>query len=53
MINVAAHGNMKFTPSHAAGQLFHSFIPDVSIVILRVHYYSEALPTTALILCQS
>jgi len=26
----------------------HSFIPDISIAPLQVHYYSEALPTTAL-----
>src|SRR6218665_2983413 len=25
----------------------HSFIPDISIVPLQVHYYSQALPTTA------
>ena len=31
----------------------HSFIPDISIAPLQVHYYSEMLPTTALILCQS
>jgi len=31
----------------------HSFIPDISIVPLQFHYYSEALPTTALILCRS
>jgi len=31
----------------------HSFIPDISIAPLQVHYYSEALPTTALILCKS
>src|SRR6218665_3460462 len=29
------------------------FILDISIVPLQVHYYSEALLTTALILCQS
>jgi len=23
----------------------HSFIPDISIAFLQVHYYSEALPT--------
>jgi len=28
-------------------------ISDISIVPLQVHYYSEALPTTALILCRS
>ena len=33
--------------------LVSSFIPDISIEPLQVHYYSEALPTTALILCQS
>src|SRR6218665_918050 len=27
---------------------FHSFIPDISIALLQVLYYSEALPTTAL-----
>ena len=31
----------------------HSFIPDISIVPLQVHYYSEALPITALILFRS
>ena len=31
----------------------HSFIPDISIVPRQVHYYSKALPTTALILCWS
>jgi len=30
--------------------LIHSFIPYSSIAPLQVHYYSEALPTTALIL---
>src|SRR6218665_47796 len=30
-----------------------SFLPDISIAPLQVHYYSEALPTTALILCWS
>jgi len=32
--------------------LVHSFILDISIAPLQVHYYSEALPTTALILCR-
>ena len=32
---------------------FHSFILDISIAPLKVHYYSEALPTTVLILCRS
>src|SRR6218665_2804595 len=27
----------------------HSFIPDISMAPLQVHYYSEALPATALI----
>jgi len=31
----------------------HSFIPDIYIASLQVHYYSKALPTTALILCRS
>jgi len=33
--------------------IHHSFNPDISTVPLQVHYYSEALPTTALILCGS
>jgi len=33
--------------------LIHSFIPDIYIVPLQVNYYSEALLTTARILCQS
>jgi len=32
---------------------FYSFITDIYIAPLEVHYYSEAFPTTALILCQS
>jgi len=35
------------------GRAIHSFIPDISIAPLQVHYYSEALQTTALILCRS
>jgi len=31
----------------------HSFIQDISKAPLQVHYYSEVLPTTALILCRS
>ena len=31
--------------------LIHSLIPDISIAPLQVHYYSEALLSTALILC--
>jgi len=34
-------------------QFIHSFIPDISIAPLQVHYYSEALLTTALTLCRS
>jgi len=30
-----------------------SFIPDIFIAPPQVHYYSEALPITALILCRS
>ena len=30
-------------------KFIHSFIPDISIVPLQVHYYSEVLPTTSLI----
>jgi len=30
--------------------MYHSLILDISIAPLQVHYYSEALPTTALIL---
>jgi len=33
-------------PNHHSGQT-HSFIPDISIAPLQVHYYSDALPTTA------
>ena len=33
--------------------IIHSFIQAISIAPLQVHYYSEALPTTALILCRS
>ena len=29
--------------------MFYSFIRDISIAPLQVHYYSEALPTTAMI----
>jgi len=31
----------------------HPFVPDISIAPLQVHYYTEVLPTTALILCKS
>jgi len=33
--------------------VIHSFIPDISIAPVEVHYYSEALSTTALMLCRS
>jgi len=33
--------------------LTNSFIPDISIAPLQDSYYSEALPTTALILCRN
>ena len=31
----------------------YSFTPDISIAPPQVYYYSEALPTTALIMCHS
>src|SRR6218665_187709 len=31
----------------------HTIISEISIAPLQVYYYSEALPTTALILCRS
>ena len=31
----------------------HSFVQTISIAPPQVHYYSEALPTTALTLCRS
>jgi len=33
--------------------VINGFILDISIALLQVHYYSEALPATALILCRS
>src|SRR6218665_1171876 len=37
--------------------MIHSFInsliPNIDIALLQVHYYSQALPTTASILCRS
>jgi len=33
--------------------MIHSFIPDISMAPFQVHYYLEALLTTALILCRS
>src|SRR6218665_1143272 len=32
--------------THPASQVVHSFIQDISIAPLQVHYYSEAFPTT-------
>jgi len=37
----------------AMSATIHSFIPDTSKAPLQVHYYSEALLTTTLILCRS
>src|SRR6218665_2055348 len=37
----------------SAATLPHAFIRDISIASFQVHYYSEALTTTALILCRS
>jgi len=37
----------------AIHSFIHSFITDVSIAPLEVHYYSETRPTTALILYPS
>jgi len=34
-------------------RFIHPFIPNISIAPLQVRYYSEELPTTALILCRS
>jgi len=36
---------------HLSSTFIHSFIPDITP--LQVHFCSEALPTTALILCRS
>ena len=41
----------SIVPLHMS--VIHSFIPNISIVLLQVHYFSEALPTTALVLCWS
>jgi len=41
------------TEKHTSAEatvFIHSFILDISIAPLQVHYYSEALPNTALIL---
>ena len=39
--------------SHLFMFILHSFIPGISIAPLKVLYFSEVLPTTALILCRS
>src|SRR6218665_504831 len=44
--------NLKYEPTSNI-QTHYSLIPDSSIAPLQVHYYSEALPNTALILCWS
>jgi len=43
----------SLVPSILCLLVVHSFILDISIVPLQIYYYSEALPTTALILCRS
>ena len=40
-------------PHMICNKCAHSFIPDISIAPLQVHYYLEVLPTTASIPCQS
>src|SRR6218665_2094126 len=39
--------------SESRAHTIHSFIPDNPIAPLQIHYDSEALPTTALILCRN
>src|SRR6218665_3945872 len=50
-----SHQCSKYTPIRGLIGLdiliIHSFILDISIAPLQVHYYSEALHTTAVILC--
>jgi len=41
------------TNNNTMHERIHSFILDISVAPLQVHYYPEALPTTALILCQT
>ena len=38
---------------HTPTLAINSFIPDISIAPLQVHYYSELLPNTALIQCRN
>ena len=51
-LNIVACGKMSVNLNLIACWQ-HSFIPDISIAPFQVHYYSEALPTTALLLCRS
>src|SRR6218665_545479 len=43
----------QFHKTHNVTLFNYSFILDISMAPLEVHYYSEALQTTALILCRS
>src|SRR6218665_2722654 len=43
----------KHQQSRRVFSFVHSFVPDISIAPLQVHYCSEVLPTTARILCRS
>ena len=45
-LSAASHWPLRSLDRHV-----HTFIPDISIALLQVHYYSEALPTTALWYC--
>jgi len=47
------HQVAKTLFKHHSHSFIHLFIPDISIAPPQVHYYSEALQTTELILCQS
>jgi len=50
MVVVAAHPPLQPSdPTTATSTviIIHSFIPDISIAPLQVHYYSQALPTTS------
>jgi len=46
-------GDLRSQQSWQAVKQIIVFIPDISIVPLQVRYYSETLPTTALILRRS
>jgi len=43
---------MAYSVRNISIKFIHSFTLDISIAPLQVHYYSEALPTTAATLCQ-